>query len=135
MNRFVLATLLLGLSMVVSGQDISVSDLEWSVGSYFEVQTGAMNEEVSKLITHTSSSIEWVEWDGTIKYSFQISNLRGQWLDVNRKGSITYNIKNDELEGILTIEGMNSNWIARIMLTTDEEPIIYELTLNSMQKL
>lgn len=88
--------------MGVMGQDISSMDLEWNVVSYFEVQTGEMNDEATRLVTHTNSSIEWVEWDGTIKYSIGRSN---------------------------------SNWIARIMLTSDEEPIIYELTLNSVQKL
>ncbi|MFZ1809245.1 MAG: hypothetical protein WAU36_18575 [Cyclobacteriaceae bacterium] len=135
MDRLILVVMFFGVSLGVRGQDVSMVNLEWNVKSSFDVQTGFMDEGESKLITHADKSIEWLDWDGTTKYTFQVSNIRGHWVDVNRSGSITYNIKSGELEGILSIERSNSNWLARIMLTTMEEPVIYELTLNSVQKL
>lgn len=135
MKRLMLAGIMLGLSLGLKGQNVSTMDLQWNVASYFEVQTGAIMENESKLITHGSNKIEWLNWDGTTKYAFQVSNVRGHWENVNRVGSITYSIKSGEVEGILSVERSNSNWIARIMLTTDEEPIIYELTLSSVLKL
>ncbi len=123
---------------LVSGafaQDVGTLNVEWKVTSSFEVETGMMTEEEGVLLTRSDQTIEWRSWDGTVIRSFQVTGLHGHWYNVNYPGMITYDVVSGGHRGSISIERTSTTCVARIMLVSDEGPLVYELTFSGVQKL
>ena len=128
----ILGSVLFVFSTGSQAQNIATTKLNWSSVTTFNPMTGDTQSESTQLVTTAGDSIKWNAPDGTLRYGSKILEVNGTWTDVSQPGSITYEVDNNGLRGVITLQ-RDSNLKVRMMLTTNADPQAYELTINSIQ--
>jgi len=132
MKNLVLLSILAVLTVRATAQNISTTNLNWGSVSTFVPTTATTTGEVTQFITYSGDSIRWVGADQTIKYRLKVLETNGTWSDVSQAGTIIYEVDNNGKRGVITMTRSNDIKV-RMMLTTDADPAVYELTINSIQ--
>jgi hypothetical protein len=116
-------------------QSIVAATLEWKAAQAMNMQTGEMIENPGVIITTGRNAVEWRKDDGSIRYSFTVSEVIGTWVNVNKTGSITYEVAGEGGNGTATFLRTSEGINIRILLTKEGEQQLFELTNIVLQVL
>ena len=136
MNRFLLMILIHVALLVpvgtISAQNINTANLSWSIKRTDYVGTGQFDESGGTLISYGNTSVEWWDVQGALRKSFTIRETNGAWNNVAASGSILYEAESEGRPCTVTFLRDGSSLRATIIILPDnEQPIIYEFTLQN----
>lgn len=118
------------LASVAQAQNIAEGKISWKVVSWFDGQTGELHLEEGVLITNDDSLVRWYDQVGDIRLELNIEATQGNWSQPESNGSLLWFV-NDSLDsGTVTIERKGLSLVARIIISTEAAPAIYELILS-----
>jgi archaellum component FlaG (FlaF/FlaG flagellin family) len=129
-----LATTLLFLGAVVGlhAQNITTSTLTWSAASTMDIDQGSVESGNAGVVSYPNR-IDWIGSDGTVKYSFAITNTIGTWTNVNTNGVIRFDVTASGTSGNIQFTKDNSGIYVRLILYMPDAPQITELTIKSIK--
>jgi|GEM_PF-5802108 len=136
MRKLLILFVLMAGFMKSHAQNISAAKLLWNSTGTMDPSNSASINEPSQFRTYSGDSIQWAGQDGALKSRLKILETNGSWNDASQVGSITYEVDNNGKRGVIAIERTTANpdmVKVRMVLTTDAEPQVYELTINSIQ--
>jgi hypothetical protein len=113
-------------------QNVKTSTIQWNSQRTFNVSAGEYQEEVTSLTSHSTSSIEWKNSDGTTRKNFQVTETIGNWTNANSDGRIQFEIADGQSKGTVTITRKNQETKVLIVIAS-ETPVLYELSIQSIQ--
>jgi hypothetical protein len=129
--KIILSILFVFAGVSLRAQNITTDNLQWQVSYIDDVNKGErIQSENEKLITYGSEQIEWLNADGSIKYTYTINDIGGSWSNVSNNGSIVYQFKNGDQLGTITFERASNDITVRVLLGKDDAlPEIYEIKI------
>jgi hypothetical protein len=95
---FILLTLCVNLASG-QAQTILESKTKWSSTSLFDSSTNASSQLRSYFIVDHATTITWVQKNGELSYNFTITEVSGQWNNINEPGSIEFTVSINGLTG------------------------------------
>lgn len=126
--------LVFSATMLSTAQSITTSTIKWSSTQTFNVSLGDWTEEVTSLISNASTSLVWKNQDGTIRKSFQVIEVIGEWSNVNTDGRVQYEVTDGQFSGTISIRKQGTDTKILIAMASDT-PETKELTIQSLQLL
>lgn len=138
MNIKILQSILFVLAGVsLHAQNITTDNLSWYISSVYDVNHGEhVLSDNEKLITYGSDRIEWHNADGSVKYTYAVNNVGGNWSNVSSNGSIVYQFTNGDQLGTVTFERTKNEIMIRLLVTKDDAlPEIYEIKIEKITTL
>ena len=131
-------SLIFGLSLVFVSecfsQNIETSTIEWNCSSTFDVQTGTINDDATRIVS-SANQITWYDDQGVAKETLQVTGHEGSWSNVSNNGSIIFKVISGNYSGIAQFSKANGVMRVRIQMVLDDEVPIYELTVNEINQL
>jgi hypothetical protein len=134
MNRYILTSICLVVACRGYAQNIATTSLQWNATSVFEAHLGNTTVEPGT-VTTANGHIVWKAANGSVKYDFTILETNGTWTNVSANGSVTYEVDHQNNRGTVQFKRDNGGVTIRIVLTTGSEPLIYELTIDTIETL
>jgi hypothetical protein len=130
MKTILLITGLCVAAMSSYAQNIRTSTISWHVTQAFDINTGTTTDVTDTIISVSASQLQW-KTDNSTKI-FTVSEVIGQWTDVDNNGEIVYEASCENLRGTVTF--LRSAGVIRIrLLMADEAPYSYEFTVSGYQ--
>lgn len=135
--RILLSIIFVFASVALHAQNIVTENLSWYISSMDDINNGErIAAENEKLITYGAERIEWLNADGSIKHTYSVNNVGGNWENVSSSGSIIYQFKDGDQLGTITFERAKSEIIVRVLLGKDDAlPEIYEIKIQKITTL
>ena len=119
-------------AFLLQAQNISSSNIRWNSGATkLENQTTA---ERTYVLTFGRERIEWKNDDGSLRASFQIVEMIGEWTDVASTGTIQCEVTDGRNSATLTITKKSSGTTISIAIASNP-PKTYELFIETTQLL
>jgi len=121
-------------STAASTQNVQTSTIKWNCTSTFTANPGSIDNEMTKVVS-SSDQIVWYDSNDVVRKTFAITGSDGTWSNVSNNGSITFNITagNDvEIVQFFRTAGVAK---VRIIITEDNTPQSYELTVTTVNEL
>ncbi len=115
-------------------QNVTTSTVKWNATQTFNVSLGTWTEEVTSITSNGSSSLVWKNQDGSIRKTFQIIEMIGEWGNVNMDGGVQYEITDGQFSGSISIRRQGNDTKILIAMAS-ETPDTKELTIQSLQLL
>jgi hypothetical protein len=97
------------------GQNVRTTDLIWTVDRVTDLKTGAANDYQAAFYVYNTSHIDWLQRNGQMSTRYEIKNAIGKWDNVQRKGSIAYQLERSGHNLKMTMEKNSSG----IFITLD----------------
>ncbi len=134
MIRIVLSILiLLLLAQHGFSQNITSSDLSWSVSRIGNRAAGEFDDRGGVILSYGTERVEWRDAQGTLKQTFVIREVNGSWQDVARNGSILYEADSDGKSCTLAFQRSGNVLTVTIGILNDSDvPLIYEFTIQNV---
>lgn len=135
--KILLSMMFLLACIALRAQNITTDNLSWYISSVYDVNLGEhVPSDNEKLITYGSDRIEWHNADGTIKHTYKVTNVGGNWSNVSNNGSIVYQFTNGDQLGTVTFERAKNEIMVRVLVTKDDTlPEIYEIKIEKITTL
>lgn len=77
--------------------------IRWTSLEFTDQNTNISADGQFQFLTYGSGKIDWVQKNGKLVYTFSVSKVEGNWVDVTVDGRITYTITLNEMTGTLSI--------------------------------
>jgi len=113
-------------------QNVKNSTIQWSSVKTMDINKGDSKYEATTLTSYNTSSLEWKNEDGSLRKTFQIIEIVGDWSNAATPGSLTFEVKDGTNSGTITIRKDDQNTRALLVIVTDP-PQVTELTIQSSQ--
>ncbi|HEY9046879.1 MAG TPA: hypothetical protein VIN08_13340 [Ohtaekwangia sp.] len=125
--------------MLLRGQSIATQNLAWQASSVTDVNTGdILSAGGDKIISHGSTSVEWKDNQGHVKYTYTVNTVNGTWSNVSNSGSIIYQVTAGGKSGTITFIRSGSEITIRILLLKEDGeniPDMYEFKITGITTL
>lgn len=115
-------------------QNIHTTPIRWNVASAFDANSGEMSLESSMFISHPDH-LEWKTADGSIKYTLKIVETNGSWTSIANNGQVIFEVDQEGQRGTVQFSKNGAEVKVKLMLLTQETPIIFELTISNTELL
>jgi len=123
----------------LQAQNITTQSLSWQTASATDVNTGdILSASGDKIISHGSTSVEWKDSQGNVKYTYTVNTVNGTWSNVSNNGSIIYQVTTGGKAGTIAfIRSGNEITIRILLLKEDAEdiPDMYEFKITGITTL
>jgi hypothetical protein len=132
-QKYLTAACFLFSTIGLKAQNISSGALVWEVDACLDVSTGISNEATDQILSYGNERIEWRDGAGSVKATFEIIEVNGQWANVRNNGAIVYEVRCDGRPGTIQFsraEGKHS--IRIILLKPSEDPDIHRLSVSTV---
>jgi len=129
---------LLSITHLLSAQVITTQNLVWQASSAVDVNTGdILSTEGDKVVSHGSTSVEWKDSQGNVRYTYTVNTVNGTWNNVSNNGSIIYQVTTGSKSGTITFIRSGSEISVRILVLNDGDdiPDMYEIKIASITTL
>jgi hypothetical protein len=126
--------LVFSVSILCVAQDVTIASIKWNSVQTFNTVLGMSLEEATDLITYGKAKIEWKNLDGSIRKSFQVVELVGDWIDIREVGQIVYEVKEGENSGTITLRKTPDEIIISITIVGDDVSLT-QLKIQNIQVL
>ena len=103
MKKLSLFAAMFFFAMALYAQDVTSSNLSWSVTQLDNLSTAKSLTYACVFETHRTKDISWKQ-NGGYTMSFDIKKVDGSWPDVNTTGQLAYTISAEGETGTLTFE-------------------------------
>lgn len=131
MKTLLLITGLCVIAISSRAQNIRTATISWHTTQAFDISTGTTTEVADTIISRNTSELEWRKANGTAQI-FTVSEVIGQWTDIDNNGEIVYEAGNENMRGTITF--IRAGGITRIrLMMTGETLVAYELTISHHQ--
>ena len=97
------------------GQNVRTTDLTWTVDRVTDLKTGAANDYEAAFRVYGTTHVEWRQRNGQMTTRYEIKDVIGEWDNVQRNGSITYQLERNGHTLKMTMEKNSSG----IFITLD----------------
>jgi len=115
-------------------QNVKTSTIQWSSTKTMDINKGDSNDEATTLTNYGTTRFEWKNSDGSMRKTFQIIEVVGDWTNAASNGSLTFEVTDGTNSGTITIRKDGDNTRALMVIVTDP-PQVTELTIQSSQAL
>ena len=123
-----------GISAPSFCQNITTSSVKWNSTQTFNVSLGDWTEEITSITSNASTNLVWKNQDGTVRKTFQIIEMIGEWDNVNMDGGMQYEITDGQFSGSISIRRQGTD-IKILIAMASETPNTKQLTIQSLQLL
>lgn len=130
MKTILLITGLCVIAMSSYAQNIRTSSISWHITQAFDINTGTTTDVTDTIISINTSQLQW-QTNGSTK-TFTVSEVIGQWTDIENNGEIVYEAGNESMRGTVTFIRTGSITRIRLMMT-GETLVAYEFTISGYQ--
>jgi hypothetical protein len=136
MKRY-LAIITLGLFTInIQAQNVASTTITWKVDGSLDVNAGISNATVDQLVSYGSERIEWRDGTGSVKATFEIIEVNGQWTNVMNNGAILYEVRSNGRQGTIQFSRVNGiPAIQIVLLKPDENPDVFRLSVSTLSTL
>lgn len=133
--RKILFTLvwLFSASMLCNAQNIATSTIKWNAGKPLDLSPGQI-ETATSITSNGASSLVWKNEDSTIRKTFQITEMIGEWSNISNDGGMRYAVTDGQFSGTISIRKQGDEITILIAITSDT-PETIELSIRSVQLL
>ena len=132
MKKFLLILFLTCFCLIGKAQNVKTSTIQWSSFKTMDVNKGNSNDEATTLTNYGTTRFEWKNSDGSLRKTFQIIEVIGDWSNVASAGSLTFEVTDGTNSGTITIRKDDQSTRALMVIVTDP-PQVTELTIQSSQ--
>lgn len=116
--------------------NISLNTFKWSSTEFLNPTTKGYNEMNCSFTTHKNERIVWDQGNGKVLYEMTIKEIKGQWKDIYKKGSVEYlvDLKGTNGKVIITRDG---DWITLKMdfKRGEGRDLNYEFIISTFERL
>ena len=128
MKKIILAVVILTGSMLQAQAQMNMSSLEttWTSSKTFDANNGIWSEETTSLTLHGRERMVWKNANGSIRKTFLVNEIRGEWSSLETEGSVQYEITEGNTNGTITIQ-KNAQGTKALIVIASQEPQSYEL--------
>jgi hypothetical protein len=92
----------------VNGQDMTRTTLAWKASQVMDGRTSATKTSTTEFVTHSATSVDWIQRNGELRTTFRVLSVEGTWSDVKERGSVTYLVEYDNHSCKLLFERSDS---------------------------
>jgi hypothetical protein len=133
MQKYLTAACLFFSAIGIQAQNISSGTLIWKVDASLDVSTGISNEAAEQVLSYGNERIEWRDGAGSMKATFEIIEVNGQWTNVMNNGAILYEVRSDGRLGTIQFSRADGKHSIRIiLLKPSEDPDIHRLSVSTV---
>lgn len=115
-------------------QNVKTATIQWSSVRTMDINKGDSKDEATTLTNYGTTRFEWKNEDGSIRKTFQVIEVVGDWTNAALPGSLTFEVKDGTNSGTITIRKDDQSTRALLVIVTDP-PQVTELTIQSSQVL
>lgn len=124
-----LLSILFALPLVANSQ-VTLSDtIEWNASSYIEKSQDSISSTLNcKFITYGNNRVEWIQFRSKPEegissklFNFKITEVQGEWQDLQADGGITYLIAAKNGTGLLRIKKAGHYYTIHLELTSESQ--------------
>jgi len=108
--------------------------MQWSSIKTMDVNKGSSKDEVSSLINYGTTRFEWKNQDGSIRKTFQVIEVIGDWTNAALPGNLTFEVTDGTNSGTITIRKDDQGIKVLMVIVTDPAQVT-ELTIQNLQAL
>jgi hypothetical protein len=131
--RKILFFVILSISLYFSkAQNVTTATIAWTSNQTTDIKLGDSKDETTVLTTYGSDRIEWKNQNGSLRKSFRVLEIIGEWINVENDGSIQFKVTDMTNAGTITIRKEGGITKIIISLATDASQVT-ELTIQSSQ--
>lgn len=130
MKTILLITGLCAIAISACAQNIRTSATSWHITQAFDINTGTTTNVTDTIISVNTSQLQW-QTNGSTK-TFTVSEVIGQWTDIDNNGEIVYEAGNESMRGTVTFIRAGGAMRIRLMMT-GETLVAYEFTIQGYQ--
>jgi len=109
MRYLLFSVLCFALPAVLSAQNALQKNVEWYSAKTFDKLNNAEVILDSKFVINKDRTIEWIQNQGQHVYQFTITGTRASWTDMKQNGTISYNVKCKNINGVITVGRENKD--------------------------
>lgn len=120
---------------LVQAQDISKETLRWTASGFRDLDSKEDFNNSCEFVTYGRKQVKWVQDDGKNVVDWNITGVSGSWSDVNKSGTIKYNIANSKTKGTVTIAKVPQGWKIDLIVTGGTSDIRLSYQVSSVEKL
>jgi hypothetical protein len=139
MMKTIILSLIVWVPCLLQAQNITSATLNWQASSVTEVNTGdILSAGGDKIISHGSTSVEWKDSQGNVKYTYAVNTVNGTWSNVSNNGSIIYQVTTGGKAGTIAFIRSDSEITIRILLLKEDGediPDMYEFKITGITTL
>lgn len=118
---------------VVQGQNITIATIQWNASQAMNAQSGEILDDPGFVVTRSKEKFEWNNQDGSERYSFSVKEVVGSWTNLNQAGEITYELAGIAGNGTATFKKANGDIRIRLLIASEVEQQLFELTILTLQ--
>jgi len=137
--KLYILSVFIALPVFLRAQSITTQSLSWQASVITEVNTGdILSTNGDKIVSHGSTSVEWKDNQGHVKYTYTVNTVNGSWSNVSNSGSIIYQVTTGGKAGTIAfIRSGNEITIRILLLKEDAEdiPDMYEFKITGITTL
>lgn len=137
--QFVIYIILMNVVALKAQSDttnIRLNSFKWSSTEFLNPVTKAYSEMNCSFITEKEEKIVWDQGNGKVHYDLIIKEVKGQWKDVNTKGSIEYIVDMKGTSGKIIL-ARDGDWITLKMdfKRGEGKDLNYEFIISTLERL
>ena len=130
MNHLITIILLL-ITQTVLCQNITTQTISWPISRIIDVNTGELTTPEDRIVSHGTTKIEWIDKKGILKKTFTITEVNGTWPNIQKTGTITYEVDYQGNRGTVTFQKTTTETEIRILVVPEEDmPEMYEMRVG-----
>ncbi|HEY8935921.1 MAG TPA: hypothetical protein VIM65_11900 [Cyclobacteriaceae bacterium] len=134
MKKFITILFLTFLCLGLKAQNVKTSTIQWSSIRTIDGSKGENKDEVTTLTNFSTTRFEWTNEDGSLRKTYQIIEVVGNWTNAATPGSLTFEVTDGTSSGTITIR-KDDNQNTNVLMVIGTDPQITELTIQSLQAL
>jgi len=128
--------MLLLLTQHAFSQNITSTDLSWSVSRMDNRAAGEFDDRGGAIQSYGTGRVEWRDDHGALKQTFVVREVNGSWQDVAHNGSILYEADSNGKSCTISFQrDGNVVTITLGILNDADVPLIYEFTIQNITTL
>jgi hypothetical protein len=141
MKNLLLLSILLSGFYISKAQNIKTATIQWSSIKTIDVSVGDISDEATTLVSYGTTKLEWKNDNGSVRKTFQVIEVIGDWTNVSSNGSMLYEVSDGSNTGTITFRKDSSGTKVLIVIvngtsTGPSDPAqATELTIQSSQAL
>lgn len=133
-KAFSIIIVILVLASVAQAQDATVATVRWNAIKYFDGTAGQWISEPTSLVSQGKKKVQWFNANGTMRKSFQVIEVIGEWSNMGTDGTLQYEVTDGQTSGTITFQ-RNAQEIKAFLVIGTGSPKVYELLIQNTEVL
>lgn len=115
--------------------DIRNDSIQWLTDSLTDLNSDTTVANVCKFISYGTGSVDWVQDNGNYVIHWTVTDVTGDWSDIEGYGSVLYTLNQGELNGQLTLSRTPQRLAILLKVTGGTNNINVSYTVSSYGKI